>query len=160
MIFPSWCVWPSCTSTTQALINCRLWMGRNHSTFMTMNASSCNFGMLCLFKTRLTSLKVLELRDNNLQSLPKSFSRLVSLEKLDLGNNKFASWVSNLYFVCLICIADQLFYILEFTFSQLPCKTSMHLKSFHWTTTKLQSFQRLEWTGLVFHIICDQIMSW
>ena len=36
---------------------------------------------------RLSSLKILELRENGLTSLPKSLNRLVHLERLDLGQN-------------------------------------------------------------------------
>ncbi|KAH3696906.1 hypothetical protein DPMN_084389 [Dreissena polymorpha] len=37
----------------------------------------------------LTILKVLEIRENHLKTLPKLFSRLIELEKLDIGHNEF-----------------------------------------------------------------------
>ncbi|VDN35429.1 unnamed protein product [Dibothriocephalus latus] len=39
----------------------------------------------------LTKLRKLELRENCLNTLPKSFAQLSSLEFLDLGGNEFAS---------------------------------------------------------------------
>ncbi|CAG5135228.1 unnamed protein product, partial [Candidula unifasciata] len=36
----------------------------------------------------MVKLKVLELRENHISSLPRSFSRLVELERLDIGNNE------------------------------------------------------------------------
>jgi erbb2-interacting protein len=41
-------------------------------------------------------LKILELRENHLKTLPKSFSRLTELERLDVGHNEFTELVSDI----------------------------------------------------------------
>ena len=38
---------------------------------------------------RLSKLRILELRENSLNSLPKSMERLASLTRLDLSQNQF-----------------------------------------------------------------------
>jgi len=38
-------------------------------------------------------LRTLELRENNMMTLPKSMSRLVNLQRLDIGNNDFTELV-------------------------------------------------------------------
>lgn len=38
---------------------------------------------------RLCRLKIIELRENNLMTLPKSISRLVQSERFDIGQNSF-----------------------------------------------------------------------
>lgn len=43
---------------------------------------------------RLLKLKVLEIRENHLKTLPKSFSMLTALERLDIGHNEFTELVS------------------------------------------------------------------
>ena len=54
---------------------------------------------------RLVKLKILEIRENHLKTLPKSFGRLAELERLDIGNNEFTDLVSialfYLFFLCL-----------------------------------------------------------
>ena len=45
---------------------------------------------------RLSKLKILELRENHLKTLPKSFSRLTELERLDVGHNEFTELVSDI----------------------------------------------------------------
>jgi len=45
---------------------------------------------------RLSKLKILELRENHLKTLPKSFSRLTELERLDVGHNEFTELVSHI----------------------------------------------------------------
>lgn len=45
---------------------------------------------------RLVTLKILEIRENHLKTLPKSFGRLTELERLDIGNNEFTELVSML----------------------------------------------------------------
>ena len=47
---------------------------------------------------RLVKLKILEIRENHLKTLPKSFGRLAELERLDIGNNEFTDLVSNVLF--------------------------------------------------------------
>jgi Leucine-rich repeat (LRR) protein len=42
---------------------------------------------------RLVKLRILEIRENHLKTLPKSFGRLVELERLDIGNNEFTELV-------------------------------------------------------------------
>ncbi|NWW38384.1 LRRC7 protein, partial [Panurus biarmicus] len=39
---------------------------------------------------RLVKLRILELRENHLKTLPKSMHKLTQLERLDLGNNEFS----------------------------------------------------------------------
>lgn len=46
---------------------------------------------------RLLKLKVLEIRENHLKTLPKSFSMLTALERLDIGHNEFTELVSYRY---------------------------------------------------------------
>lgn len=46
---------------------------------------------------RLTKLKVLELRENAIQTLPKSMSRLHHLQRLDVGQNDLIDLVSAQY---------------------------------------------------------------
>ena len=48
-----------------------------------------------VFPTRLSKLKILEVRENHLKTLPKSVARLTALERLDIGNNEFTELVSN-----------------------------------------------------------------
>ena len=43
---------------------------------------------------RLSNLKVLEVRENRLKTLPKSLCRLTALERLDVGTNLFEIFVS------------------------------------------------------------------
>lgn len=43
---------------------------------------------------RLVNLRIVELRSNNLISLPKSMQRLTSLQRLDIGGNEFTKMVS------------------------------------------------------------------
>lgn len=45
---------------------------------------------------RLVNLRILEVRLNNLITLPKSMVRLVSLQRLDIGGNEFTELVSTL----------------------------------------------------------------
>lgn len=52
--------------------------------------------MIQLFSSilRLSNLKVLEVRENRLKTLPKSLCRLTALERLDVGTNLFEIFVS------------------------------------------------------------------
>lgn len=43
---------------------------------------------------RLSKLKILEIRENRLKTLPKSLDNLVNLERLDIGTNEFDVFVS------------------------------------------------------------------
>jgi Leucine-rich repeat (LRR) protein len=43
---------------------------------------------------RLSNLKVLEVRENRLKTLPKSLCRLTALERLDVGTNLLEIFVS------------------------------------------------------------------
>lgn len=43
---------------------------------------------------RLSNLKVLEVRENRLKTLPKSMCRLTELIRLDVGTNEFEIFVS------------------------------------------------------------------
>lgn len=45
---------------------------------------------------RLSKLRILELRENHLKTLPRSMARLSQLERLDIGNNEFSEMVSAL----------------------------------------------------------------
>ena len=49
--------------------------------------------LINLFVFRLNKLKILEVRENRLKTLPKSLSRLTELERLDLGTNDFEAFV-------------------------------------------------------------------
>ena len=42
---------------------------------------------------RLTKLKVLEIRENNLKTLPRSMNKLEALQRLDIGKNDFHDMV-------------------------------------------------------------------
>ena len=42
----------------------------------------------------MSKLKILEVRENRLKTLPKSLSRLIELERLNLGTNDFDTFVS------------------------------------------------------------------
>lgn len=44
---------------------------------------------------RLSKLKILELRENHLKTLPQSLSRLTELERLDIGCNEFTELVGS-----------------------------------------------------------------
>ena len=57
--------------------------------------------MTC-FCFRLSRLKILELRENHLKTLPKSFSRLTELEKLDIGHNEFTELVGFFHVVLVL----------------------------------------------------------
>ena len=63
---------------------------------------------------RLSKLKILEIRENHLKTLPKSFSRLVELEKLDIGHNEFTELVGRMDEKML------LFYLFYFLNNMLP----------------------------------------
>ncbi len=45
-------------------------------------------------------MKVLEVRENRLKTLPKSLVRLAELERLDLGTNEFDVFVSFFFKLC------------------------------------------------------------
>ena len=49
--------------------------------------------LLYFFIFRLSKLRILEVRENRLKTLPKSLSRLTELERLDLGTNDFDIFV-------------------------------------------------------------------
>ena len=49
------------------------------------------------FAFRLVHLKILEIRENHLKTLPRSFGRLTTLERLDIGNNEFTELVSMIF---------------------------------------------------------------
>ena len=66
--------------------------------------NDCFFDFLPASFGRMTQLQVLELRDNQLQILPKSIRRLTLLSRLDIGGNVFQEWVNtNLKLVYEIC---------------------------------------------------------
>jgi hypothetical protein len=46
-------------------------------------------------------LRILEIRENHLKTLPKSFGRLVELERLDIGNNEFTELVGVHTGICI-----------------------------------------------------------
>jgi len=48
---------------------------------------------LCDITCRLSKLRILELRENHLKTLPQSISRLSVLERLDVGCNEFTELV-------------------------------------------------------------------
>lgn len=50
------------------------------------------------FFNRLCKLRILEVRENRLKTLPKSLSRLTELERLDLGTNDFDVFVNKLFY--------------------------------------------------------------
>jgi len=58
--------------------------------------NDCFFEFLPANFGRMSQLEVLELRDNQLQTLPKSMRRLTLLSRLDLGGNLFQDWVCGL----------------------------------------------------------------
>ena len=58
--------------------------------------NDCFFDYLPASFGRMSELRVLELRDNQLQILPKSIRRLSNLSRLDLGGNVLQDWVSEI----------------------------------------------------------------
>jgi hypothetical protein len=65
--------------------------------------------MVKLLNKRLSKLKILELRENRLRTLPKSLDNLQFLERLDIGTNEFELFV---------CVLLSLKYSFLFTFKQ------------------------------------------
>lgn len=47
---------------------------------------------------RLSRLRILELRENQLNTLPKSIARLTALQRLDIGQNDFSELVGVLVY--------------------------------------------------------------
>ena len=54
------------------------------------------------FNIRLSKLKILELRENRLKTLPKSLDNLKILERLDIGTNEFDVYVNDLFYIFII----------------------------------------------------------
>lgn len=52
-----------------------------------------------MFSQRLSNLRVLEVRENRLKTLPKSMSRLTELERLDIGTNEFDTFVITNFYI-------------------------------------------------------------
>lgn len=50
--------------------------------------------LILIYVYRLSNLKVLEVRENRLKTLPKSMCRLTELIRLDVGTNEFEIFVS------------------------------------------------------------------
>lgn len=91
--------------------------------------------------SRLVNLKVLEVRENRLKTLPKSLCRLVALERLDVGTNEFDVFVSIDFYLRLPAYKHKI--ILTFFISQNSPKLFVHfpiLPSFVSTVTDLSLF--------------------
>ena len=93
----------SCGKPVSVDVWCRCWLCR-----ALLSVDSCH----SLYKHRLSHLKVLELRENHLQTLPNSLMSLSQLSRLDLGTNDFQRLVIAQVFICSILILSHTVYIM------------------------------------------------